>query len=107
MHIPQKLVPCVKARERFRLSDMHVQMARELGLNPRKLGQLANHDQEPWKLPLPAYIEHLHEKHFGRAKPETVRSIEEIVQRPAAKKRARREARHARSNPTGGPERAG
>jgi hypothetical protein len=33
------------ARRRFHLS--HVQMARELGMNPKKLGKLDNHDQEP------------------------------------------------------------
>ena len=58
--IPQKLVPWVDARRRFKLSDAQVQMARELGLNPRKPGKLANHEQQPWKVPLPAYIEHLY-----------------------------------------------
>jgi hypothetical protein len=43
----------IAARRRFRLSHAHVQMARELGMNPRKLGKLDNHDQEPWKAPLP------------------------------------------------------
>ena len=37
-------------------------MARELGLNPKKFGDLANHKQEPWKLPLPDYIEELYLK---------------------------------------------
>ena len=31
--------PWVDARKRFHLSDMHIQMARELGMNPRKLGK--------------------------------------------------------------------
>ena len=31
-------------------------MARELGMNPYKLGKLANHRQEPWKLTLPDFI---------------------------------------------------
>jgi hypothetical protein len=43
-----------------------VQMARELGLNPRKLGKIDNHRQEPWKAPLPQFIEHLYLKRFGR-----------------------------------------
>jgi hypothetical protein len=34
-------------------------MARELGMNPRKLGGKDNHHQEPWKMPLPHFIEHL------------------------------------------------
>ena len=41
------------AQKRHRLSDRHVQMARELGLNPDKLGKIDNHRQEPWKAPLP------------------------------------------------------
>lgn len=40
-------------------SRVHVQMARELGMNPKRLGELDNHEPEPWKLPLPAFIEHL------------------------------------------------
>src|SRR5215469_9829098 len=45
----------IDARKRHRLSHEQVQMARELGLNPRKLGKLDNHRQEPWKLPRPVF----------------------------------------------------
>jgi hypothetical protein len=45
-------------------------MARELGLNPNKLGSLANHKQEPWKEPLPEFIEDIYLKRFGRERPE-------------------------------------
>jgi len=92
-NLPQKLQEWVEARKRFRLSDAHVQMARELGMNPRKLGKLDNHDQEPWKAPLPQFIEHLYEKRFGRARPERVMSIEERARAQDAKKNARKEAR--------------
>lgn len=47
--LPPALQAWVEARSRHRLSHAHVQMARELGLNPRKLGSIANHDQEPWR----------------------------------------------------------
>lgn len=76
--LPAKFQVWVDARKRFRLSHGHVQMARELGLNPKKLGGLANHDQEPWKSPLPVFIEELYFKSFGREHPETVMSIEQI-----------------------------
>jgi hypothetical protein len=46
-------------------------MARELGLNPRKLGSLANHKQEPWKAPLPHFIEDIYFMRFGRDRPES------------------------------------
>jgi hypothetical protein len=46
MPIPSKLQPWFEARQRFRLSHAHIQMARELGLNPRKFGSLANEQRE-------------------------------------------------------------
>ena len=55
-------------------------MARELGMNPRKLGSLADKGQEPWKLPLPEFIVECYRKSFGRSEPEHVRSLEEVVQ---------------------------
>ena len=67
--IPAGLEPWIDARQRFRLSHAHVQMARELGMNPKKLGKLANHDQEPWKLPLPHFIAALYVKRFGKSGP--------------------------------------
>ncbi len=41
-------------------------MARELGMNPKKLSGLANHRQEPWKRPLSEFIEALYERRFGK-----------------------------------------
>src|SRR3979411_145412 len=73
----QNLQDWAAARRRHHLSHAHVQMARELGMNPRRLGKLDNHDQEPWKAPLPQFIEHLYFKNFGRERPEIVMSIEE------------------------------
>jgi len=95
--LPQNLQDWVEARMRFRLSDAHVQMARELGINPRKLGKLDNHDQQPWKAPLPEFIEHLYFKSFGRERPEVVMSIEERLRVRQAKKAARKEARRRAS----------
>ena len=67
--IPPKLEPWVEAKRRHHLSDLQVQMARELGMNPKKLGKLDNHKQEPWKLPLPRFIEKLYLKKFKRLRP--------------------------------------
>jgi hypothetical protein len=91
-----KYQPWVDARKRFQLSHAHIQMARELGLNPKKLGGMANHNQEPWKLPLPQFIEKLYFKRFGKTRPDVVRSIEEMVrekkQKQAERKASNREA---------------
>ena len=56
----------IEAKKKFRLSDMHIQMARELGMNPKKFGSLANHKQERWKAPLPEFIEDLYYKRFKK-----------------------------------------
>jgi len=91
--IPQELQRWIDARERFHLSHAQVQMARELGMSPRKLGGLANHDQEPWKAPLPIFIERIYQKRFGKAKPDRVLSIEDRVREIAATKAEGRERR--------------
>lgn len=93
----------IDARNRFRLSHAQVQMARELGIGANALGGLANHGQEPWKLPLPLFIEREYERRFGRAAPERVVSIEErlaeVGARKASRKAARAAAREAPSEP--------
>ena len=50
-NVPAQVQVWVDARKRYHLSHAQVQMERELGLNPRKFGKLANHRQEPWKAP--------------------------------------------------------
>jgi hypothetical protein len=64
-----------KAKRRYGLTDMHIQMARDLGLNPKKFGSLANHKQQPWKAPLPDFIEDLYFKHFKKERPEVVKPL--------------------------------
>ena len=83
----------IDARKRHHLTHSHVQMARELGMNPKKLGKLDNDDQEPWKLPLTQYIEHLYFKRFGKDCPDVVISIEEKIHRDEEKKARKREAK--------------
>jgi len=94
--IPEPLQAWIDARKRHRLSHAHVQMARELGMNPQKLGKLDNHRQEPWKLPLPAFIEEQYFKRFGKERPDTVLSIEERWYVEQQKKEAKREAKRLR-----------
>lgn len=81
----------IDARERFHLSHAHVQMARELGMNPKKFGKLANHNQEPWKATLPIFIQRLYLRHFGKERPDNVRSIEQLVSDRKQKKAERKQ----------------
>jgi hypothetical protein len=97
----QKMQAWIDARRRRHLSHSQVQMARELGLNPAKLGKIDNHRQEPWKLPLPQFIEQLYFERFGKTTPDTVVSIEERCRLEAAKREERRAAKRQRA--TGSP----
>ena len=97
--IPDHLQVWMDARKRFHLSHAQIQMARELGLNPKKLGKLAKEDQEPWKAPLPQFIERLYHKRFRRDRPAEVMSIEEKVDADYRKKLARRTKKQAESEP--------
>ena len=65
----------IEAKKKFRLSDMHIQMARELGMNPKKFGSLANNKQEKWKSPLPIFIEDIYFKRFKKEKPDVVKKL--------------------------------
>jgi hypothetical protein len=80
----------IDARQRHHPPHAEVQMARELGLNPAtgKLGKLDNHDQEPWKMPLREYLQHLYLERSGRAGPGGLASIEAWPRAEAQKKAA-------------------
>jgi orotate phosphoribosyltransferase len=104
--IPKDLQAWIDARKRHDLSHAAVQMARELGMNPRTLGKIDNHKQERWKAPLPDFIADLYEKRFHRTSPETVLTIEEIAERKVAKKaehRAEKAAKWSALAPGGPP----
>jgi hypothetical protein len=96
LRIPEHLKPWIEAHRRFRLSHMHIQMARELGMNPKRFGKLDNHRQEPWKAPLPIFIERIYFKRFGKEKPDEVLTIRQFAERQQAKKRAKKLGRLAR-----------
>ena len=98
--IPNKLKPWIDARKKYRLSHSHVQMARRLGLNPKKLGGMANHKQEPWKMPLPEYIEHLYQKRYGEIVTGVVKPLEIVDAEKRARKAANKKNKQSSSADT-------
>jgi len=90
MKIPEKFLVWIDARKKYHLSHAHIQMARELGLNPRKFGKIANHRQEPWKSPLPVFIEDIYFKRFRKKRPDNIKSIEQILKDRLRSKEKRR-----------------
>ena len=91
--IPLKLQPWFEARRRFKLYHAHIQMARELGMNPKKFGALANKKQEPWKVPLDAFIIQCYFKRFNRSEPAQIRSLEQLIEADETRRRLKQERR--------------
>ena len=95
--IPPNLQPWFEARKRFNLSHATVQMARELGLNPKKFGSLADTKGSPWKAPLAEFIAHCYYKAHKSHSPEVVRSLEQVIKDNEDKKAQRRERKTQRT----------
>lgn len=85
----------VVAQKRHHLSDTQVQMARELGFKPTSLPKIDNHKQEPWKTPLPQYIEYLYEKRFKREQPEVFKSLKQQLKDDESRREAKKKAKDA------------
>ena len=100
--IPEKFQVWIDTRKRFHLSHEHIQMARELGMNPKKFGKLANHKQEPWKAPLPIFIQECYLKRFGKEHPDDVKPIEQRAKEQEQKKKERRLRRQLKKQPEEG-----
>ena len=106
--IPHKFHPWINARKKFRLSDAHIQMARELGLSPTRFAKYADRENQPWKLPLTKFIEAQYLKQFGKERPDEVKTMEEIAAAHVAKRAARKLANanktsDSESNPAKSP----
>ncbi len=95
MAIPEKYRVWIEARKRHHLSHAQVQMARELGFNPKKLGRIDNHKQEPWKDPLPVFIQDLYFERYKRALPLKVLSMEDWAREKVKKKEEKRKTAQA------------
>lgn len=96
-----KIDKWIEAQRRHRLSDLHVQMARELGLNPDKLGKIDNHDQESWKAPLPQFIEKIYYKRFKRESPTVeIKPLKQIVKEQKIAQEKKKKEKLKRRNMT-------
>ena len=69
----------IDARKRYHLSHTHIQMARELGMNPAKFSNFDNYKQESWKPSLPVFIEEIYLQRFNKRPPDNVKPLEQIV----------------------------
>jgi len=58
------------ARTKYHLSSRQIEMAKKLGMTPKKFGSLVPNKSEPWKKPLGQFIESCYYKRFKRQKTE-------------------------------------
>jgi transcriptional regulator with XRE-family HTH domain len=86
----------ITARKKHKLTDKHIQMARELGLKPEKLGKIDSHKQQPWKAPLKEFVEDIYLKQFKKAEPDNIRSIEQIISDKQKKKEEKEKLKNER-----------
>jgi hypothetical protein len=84
----------VEAKRQCGLSDAHVQMARELGMNPKRLIESESATQGPTQIPLGQRIENLYLKRFKKPLPDAVAPLRQLLHDARAKERA--EARERR-----------
>jgi len=98
--MPKELLPWIEAKKKHRFSQKHIQMARELGLNPEGFAKLDNHKQEQWKVPLPLFIEDLYYKRFKKEAPDQIFSFEQLnimKNQKKAEKQAKKTSNHTSS----------
>lgn len=91
--IPHKFLPWIAIRKQYSLTHAEVQMARELGLEPRRFPSYANIKDQPWKKPLKEFIAELYLKQTGKEQPETVYSMEDLAAQHVARRLAKKQAK--------------
>jgi hypothetical protein len=84
----------VKVKRQCALTDAHVQMARELGMNPKRLIESESRAQVLMQIPLGQRIEDLYLKRFKKPLPAAVEPLRQLLHDTRARERT--EARERR-----------
>ena len=92
--ITDQLQLWVKVKRQYALTDAQVQMARELGVNPKRLSESESAVQGATQAPLGRHIEDLYLKRFKKHLPDAVMPLRQLLHDTRARERA--EARERR-----------
>jgi hypothetical protein len=87
---PEKLKQWIDARTQYKLTHAHIEMARELGMDPKKFEGIVKHIREHASQELAEFIEVSYKERFGKAEPDDHRSIEQKIKAEAAEKEQKR-----------------
>ena len=58
----------LEAKRRCKFNDEEIQMAKEMGLNPKSLIKSIPNKNEQWKLPVKIWIRDMYEDRFGKTR---------------------------------------
>ena len=97
----------LEVQRKYHLSNVQIQMARELGMNPNKIGKLATHKQQPWKLPLAQFIEKIYFKQFKRKSPLQVVSLTKVAQQEVQERKQNKAQRKLEKQMAGSKDKVG
>ena len=61
-----------------------------------KLGKIDNHRQEPWKAPLPEFIEEIFYKRFKKERPDVVKPLKQILKEQEIKTKTKKKEKEIR-----------
>ena len=86
----------VKVKRQCALTDAHVQMARELGMNPKRLIESEGTTQVLAQLPLSQRIESLYLKRFKKPLPDAVEPLRQLLHDARVRERAEAHERRRR-----------
>jgi len=89
----------VKVKRQCALTDAHVQMARELGTNPKRLTATAGRTVGSPQVPLAQHIEDLDLRRFKRTIPEPVAPVRQLLRGVLGRERAEARGRRRRKRP--------
>ncbi|HEC38231.1 MAG TPA: hypothetical protein ENI29_08340 [bacterium] len=57
--------PWTLAKKKYHLTARQIEMAKKLGMNPKKFGRYAQNKSQSWKEPLGCFIEKCYDKRFS------------------------------------------
>jgi hypothetical protein len=85
-----------RVKRQCALTDAHVQMARELGMNPKRLAESASTEQGLTQSSLAQRIESLYLKRFNKPRPDIVVPLRQALHDARARERAEAHERRRR-----------
>jgi hypothetical protein len=87
--LPEQIAASTRRMRQHKVAPTDLDLSHPIDLVVLSVSKIDNHKQEPWKLPLPQFIEELYLKRFGKTALDAMMSIEERAHIEQQKKEGR------------------